>query len=243
MKVKKHWFFLTLGLTLFFCIIWQVGLESILTEIIKLKWKFLYLVIVYAFVFGLDTLGWKFAFKRGGNKIGYWGLFATRVAGEAVNSTTPTGYMGGEPVKALILKRYGISMPESLASLVIAKTTLTLSQVIFVFAGLIIAVVQFQISPGIRDTLMIVVGAIAIMAVLFTFFQQKGLFSGIAKGFVRFKVARKFFLERMEKIHELEAHLIHFYQKSKKRFLLSLFFHLLGWLAGILEIYLILILS
>ena len=62
-----------------------------------------------------------------------------RTAGEVVNMTTPTAYVGGEPLKAFLLKRHQIPMVDGLASVVIAKTIMTLAQVLFILVGIALA--------------------------------------------------------------------------------------------------------
>lgn len=237
---KKQWILLSLGVGLFVYLIIEVGWHQILDEILKLKWNIIPLILIYAIVYSFDTLGWRFGFKPETDWVGFRNLFWVRVAGEAVNNTTPTGYMGGEPVKALLLKRYGVSIPESLASLVVAKTTLTLSQILFVLFGLGIAFVKLGISSALRNGIMISLGFLTFIVLLFLFFQGKGLFTAMARGLIRLKIAPKFLTEKMDKIKELEFHISHFYRKCKGRFLMSFLFHFLGWLAGILEIYFIL---
>ncbi|MBI1883824.1 MAG: flippase-like domain-containing protein [Chlamydiae bacterium] len=231
---------LLLGVGLFIYLTTSVGWRPIVDEIHKLKWNFIPLFLIYAFICTLDSLGWRFGFKAGACRVGLFQLFWIRVAGEAVNNTTPTGYVGGEPVKAMLLKRHGIPMTEGLASLVVAKTTLTLSQILFVFIGLGLAFARLEISATVRFVLLTAMIVLTLLVSLFLFFQGRGLFSWIAKTLIRFKIAHHFLIRIMEKILELESHIETFYKASKKRFLLSFFFHFLGWLAGILEIYFIL---
>lgn len=237
---KRQWILLVLGVSLFTYLIIEVGWRQILEEILKLKWNIIPLILIYAVVYSFDTLGWRFGFKSESNQIGFRNLFWVRVAGEAVNNTTPTGYMGGEPVKAILLKRYGISVPESLASLVIAKTTLTLSQILFVLFGLGVAFIKLPISSAFRNGMIVGLGLLTFIVLLFLFFQGKGLFSAMARGLIRLRIASNFLTEKMDKIKELEIHISDFYKNCKGRFFMSFLFHFLGWLAGILEIYFIL---
>jgi putative membrane protein len=239
MKLRQ-WVLLIFGISLFTYLIAEVGWQQIINEIFKLQWKILPLILIYALVYSFDTLGWSFGFKPQTHQASFINLFWIRVAGEAVNNTTPTGYMGGEPVKAFLLKRHGISIPESLASLVIAKTTLTLSQILFVLIGLGLAFIKLQISSALRNGIIVGLGLLTLIVLLFLFFQGKGLFSAMARGLIRLKIATKFLMSKMDKIKELEFHISDFYRKCKGRFLLSFLFHFLGWLAGILEIYFIL---
>ena len=63
-------------------------------------------------------------------------LSFTRLAGEAINNLTPTANMGGEAVKVYLLRQYGVTSDVGAASVVAAKTALTVSQVAFIVIGL-----------------------------------------------------------------------------------------------------------
>jgi glycosyltransferase 2 family protein len=90
-------------------------------------------------VYGLEALGWQLTLGSHARKVGFMRVFAIRMAGETVNVTTPTAYVGGEPLKAYLLKRYGVPMVDGLASVITAKTTMTLAQVLFILLGLALA--------------------------------------------------------------------------------------------------------
>ncbi|MBI1870704.1 MAG: flippase-like domain-containing protein [Chlamydiae bacterium] len=238
MKLRQK-LLLALGVSLFVYFTTRAGWHAILNEICKLKWNFIPLLTVYGFVNCWDTLGWRFAFHPRVCCVNFFRLFWIRIAGEAVNNTTPTGYVGGEPVKAMLLKPYGISMTESMSSLVIAKTTMALSQLLFVVIGLVFAYNRLDISNALRGVVLACFGLLIILVFLFLFLQSRGLFSGSAKFFIHLKIGRTFLTNIMHKIVEMESLMMTFYKEYKIRFLISFFFHFLGWLAGIFEIFLI----
>jgi putative membrane protein len=240
MKIRQG-ILLLLGLGLLTYLISQTGWQQILDQITKLKWNLVPIVLVYALVYTFDTLGWKFSFRKQDHPVSFFHLFWIRLAGEAVNNTTPTGYVGGEPVKAYMLKSFNVGMPEGFASLVAAKTTLTLSQILFIVFGLAAAFIKLDLSLTFKIVMTFMLVFLTVMVVLFTFFQQKGLFTSIAKMLSRLKIGQNAISKKMEKIKELEAHLADFYKYSKWQFIFSFSFHFLGWLAGVLEIYLIII--
>lgn len=235
----RQWLLLAIGIGLFSILIAQVGVGVIFAEISNLKWNIFPIILVYALVYSLDTLGWKFSFSSGVSKTNFLRLFYVRLAGEAINNTTPSGYLGGEPVKALLLSQHGVSIPQTLASLVAAKTTLTLSQIVFIFIGLALAFVRLEIPTRFFNGMLFLLGTLTVLVLLFLVYQQRGLFAGLAKILIRLKIGHGFFTKKMEKILELEKHLAQFYRSARDRFFLSILFHFLGWLAGILEIYLI----
>src|SRR5882724_5697711 len=101
------------GATLLAILVSQNDPEAILHSIRQLGWRIL---IVIAFPFTivnvLDTLGWRFAFRR--DLVPFGALFSARLAGEAFNLTTPTASVGGEAVKAWLI-RHHVPLDEALA--------------------------------------------------------------------------------------------------------------------------------
>src|SRR4030095_9027011 len=75
-----------------------------------------------------------FAFLR---EVGFRVLFTSRLAGEAFNLTTPAA-LGGEAVKTWLLRGHA-PLDASLASVIVAKTTITIAQGIFLLVGVVVA--------------------------------------------------------------------------------------------------------
>src|SRR5262245_58619474 len=84
----------------------------------------------------LDALGWRYAFRR--DRVRVWTLLWTRLAGEAFNLTTPTAALGGEAVKAWLL-RDRVPLPEAVSSVIVAKTTITIGQGLLLLLGVVLA--------------------------------------------------------------------------------------------------------
>ena len=122
------------GATLLAILVLRNDPEAILHSIRQLSWRLL-VVIVFPFtlVNVLDTLGWRFAFRN--DRVPFGALFSARLAGEAFNLTTPTANVGGEAVKSWLL-RHHVPLDESLPSVIVAKTTITIAQGLMLIVGL-----------------------------------------------------------------------------------------------------------
>jgi glycosyltransferase 2 family protein len=125
------------GLALFAYLLADTGLKAIADSFGVLSWRLL-VVLVFPCVFIklFDTLGWHWTFP--GSTVPLLTLARIRLAGQAVNATTPTGTLGGDAVKLWMLRDRVISS-ESLASLIVAKTTMVASQGIFLALGVLVA--------------------------------------------------------------------------------------------------------
>jgi hypothetical protein len=95
---------------------------------------------VYLLAFVIDTASWQLALP-GARLNGAWlyRLWKVRMVGEALNLVIPAGSLGGEPVKAVLLKRgHGIDYREGAASLFIARTVNILALVAFSAVGFVL---------------------------------------------------------------------------------------------------------
>src|SRR5262245_39952508 len=131
-----------------------------------LGWKSPLVLLPWAVIAWIDALGWRCALPEAvARRVPLRSLVLVRMAGEAVNSVTPTAAVGGEPVKAHLLRAWGVSGSDSLASIVIAKTALTVSQSLFVVFGVAALCVDWER----RDLAIALVAALLLGTAGFTF--------------------------------------------------------------------------
>ena len=72
-----------------------------------------------------------------------------RMVGEVFNSVVPAAGMGGEPVKAVLLKKYyGVGYRQATASLILAKTINTIALVIFLTVGFALMLSSALVPPA-----------------------------------------------------------------------------------------------
>ncbi len=95
--------------------------------------------VPYLVVYLVDTAGWRLCFPDP-HGVRFPRFFRARWAGEAVNNVIPSGALGGEAVKVLLLRRHGIPGGAGAAAAVVSKTAQTLAQL----AYLVLAAVIWQ---------------------------------------------------------------------------------------------------
>lgn len=227
---------LALGVAFVGYLIAQVGPATILAALHTLSWR---LLVVLVFPFGLvtmlDTLGWRFAFRQ--DRAPFLTLYSVRLAGEAFNLSTPTASVGGEPVKAYLL-RPRIPLEEALASVIVGKTTITLAQGCFLLVGVALAWALFPLPPLFLHgmTGLLVIEAMALAG--FVLVQLRGVFGG---GFRLLRGVGVSWIHRWaQQFQQLDTVLAAFYRDHLGRLGVSILFHFLGWILGSLEVYLIL---
>ncbi len=237
--------FLVLGLLVFAGLLYGVGLLAILDVLEHLGWLTPLIVLPYVTSYLADSIGWwwilrrEFDASRGNPRRAphLLQLFGMRAAGEAVNAITPTAYLGGEPLKAWLLQRYDIPLAPALASVLVSKTALMLTQGGYVFLGLLVALHRWR--PAVPLSLAVAVGLLlGILAFgLMIGAQRRGLFGSLLV-LVRRWSRREALLASVEAdLHALDDRLREFYGTRAQDFSICCAFHFLGWVVGSLEVY------
>ncbi len=234
--------FVIFGVSILAGLIYHTGPGVILNYLKVMGWYAPLILIPYAVLIIFDTKAWAYSFKPSfkNKKVGLGPLYLIRIAGESVNNLTPTAYLGGEPVKAVLLKRFGVTLTEGLASVVVAKTTMIAAQIIFMFIGGAILLSRLGGSMNIKVSLLIAFLISGGLLALVVRWQKTGLFSSLI-GFLRKPLARFGMLERVEeRFVKVDKYISSFYLSNKKKFSASILFHFIGWVLGTAEVYLML---
>jgi glycosyltransferase 2 family protein len=224
---------LVLGITLLAVLVYRVGTEPIVETLRRLAWwQFALVCLPYAAIMAADTLGWRFAFAS--DRAPFWRLFGARMAGEALNVVTAVGAVGGEAAKAWLVRR-DVTYEESVPSIVIAKTTITMAQAVFLLAGLWLAWRALPVDAEVLRWMMwlLVVEVVAVAG--FAGVQVSGLVGRGGRVLKMFGV-----IKDAAYAETLDRTLRDYYRTEWRRFGLSLSFHLVGWLLGALEAFIIL---
>lgn len=233
--------FLIVGLAALVGIVLHIGLEPIHHTVSQLGFlHFGIILLPMIVVYGLEALGWQLTLGSHAQKVGFFRLFAIRMAGETVNVTTPTAYVGGEPLKAYLLKRYGVPMVDGLASVITAKTTMTLAQVLFILLGLALAFWIIGDAGNYWMAMLVSAGVLGFGVGLFVLLQRHGIGMGCL-GFLRACGIQLAFLEKREpQLKELDGTIRGFYSQHRQTFYGALALFFLAWLTETLEVYAIL---
>lgn len=226
---------LLLGLAMLVALVLQDDPATVMASVAHLSWRLAIVLCVPAIpVALLDTLGWRFAFV--GAPAPFSALVWARLAGEAFNLTTPTAALGGEAVKAWLL-RGRVPVDVSVPSVIIAKTTITIAQGLFLLLGLVAAsrleVPDSRIFAAMPWVLL--VEALALVA--FVGAQSRGLLGWAGRMLGQLGLNP---LRDPDTIGRIDGRLAHFYQRERARLLLSIASALVAWILGGLEVWMIL---
>jgi putative membrane protein len=238
----SHWraaALIGVGLALLGALLWSTDLSHVADDVRTLGWLAPLILVPYMVMGLVDAAAWRATLPRSvRNVVPFVALYLTRIAGEAVNSVTPTAKVGGEPVKAHMLRSWGVPGVDGLVSVVLARTALVVSQSLFVALGVAALFVRLE-QPGWAATWL------AVMLVLTLGFGAVLVWIQLrnpavrAWGALRRIFPRSRLLERAEAPAGMVDHgLDQFYRFEGHSFLWATSLHLLGWLVGVCEVHL-----
>jgi len=239
-KTALRWILLLLGLALFGWFIYRAGPAEIFTTVSRLGWLAPLVVVPYFLVYVLDTLGWYFAFgDYAAVRPKYLTLFRVRWEGESINNVIPSGYVGGEALKAYLLHKRGVPGLTCGTSVVASKTCQVLAQVMFIGLGALAALPNLPADSGARrGMLVITLVAFGVVAMLFAL-QRGGMFTTLHKVLARLRIRVKVLDKHEPNLRKLDDQIYQFYRRDRRHFFLSTGAYLLGWMADALEIYVV----
>ena len=227
------------GLGLLGVLIRNVGVAEVASHLRQIGWLAPLLPLPYIAVLWCDTQGWACAIPptAQAHVVPLWYLSLARLAGEAINDLTPTASIGGEPVKVYLLRARGLTTDAGLASVVVAKTTLTISQVVFILLGLPFFFSRLGwVRQGWWVLGSLLVLAAGFVTLLIRWQRRKPM--GMAVRALGHLLPQWRGLEGWAARAQLiDAHLLGFYDGNYRRFIASTIYHFLGWLLGAAEVF------
>lgn len=234
--------FLVIGIGLLVWVLRQATLDDIWRQVRSVSvLGMLGVFLIYALYFGADVVSWQVTIDSV-EMSGRWAarLFVVRMIGEAYNNITPMASMGGEPVKAWLLKtNYGIPLRDSGASLILAKTASMFSLVIFVGIAVFIALLHDQLNATHKMMAGVGLAWLVFNVIVFFLMQHLKLSTFTATRLGRTKAGRR--LGRLVAgMQDIDEQFARFYRDHRKRLWLSMSYAMANWLFGVAELYLIL---
>ena len=227
----------SIGLSLLALLFYQVGPGAVWAYIHVMGWGYVPVLLIALAWNVSNTWAWAVCFDPAQPRPGFWTLFYTKLAGEAVGNVTPASHVGGEVAKAYML-RDRISVTRGVPSLVVNKTIEMISGLVFALAGAALVLWQFSLPREVQIGLgaALLVGAVGIGAAVVS--QRQRAFVGVLNVFKRLGLT---FLEpRRAKFEEIDQAIADFYIQNKKGFWMCMALRLVSWILGTAEVYVIL---
>jgi uncharacterized protein (TIRG00374 family) len=229
------------GLGLFVWLLVDADIAAVTDNLSRIGWFGAVAIFLSFFVsFASDVASWLLMFRTiVVNAVWAWRLWLVQMVGEALNVVTPFGSLGGEPFKALLLKRhYDVSYREGTASLLLIQTVNSLAMTPFIIVGALLMLGRNIVSPAIESAMLIAALWIAaFMLMVFVALHMRWLAA------LQQRLGQSRWAERLGRglhvIGDIEEHLFTFVRHTPLRFSWSFLFAFLNWLFGAIEMFMI----
>jgi uncharacterized protein (TIRG00374 family) len=215
----------------------ETELENVLNLLVGIGPGFLLILAIYLVGFVGDALAWQIGAVEVPITLQWlWRFFIVRLAGESFNTITPAAGMGGEPVKAALLKScYGVGYHEAATSQILSKTTNTISLVLFLGVGFVLILLSDKLGPQYWIVSGVGILGFALGAFLFFAIQRYKVTSLAGSALARSSLFRRI-KDGLHHLIEVEDRLIHFYTERPIRMSWAIVLGFFNWVVGIVEI-------
>lgn len=231
--------FLFAGLALFVWSLKSVDISRVFDLIGDVGFGFVLIMLAYGLVTYIDAISWRYNFSPElAQRFSSPRLWRIRQIGEAYNVITPLGTLGGEPVKAQLLKdHHHLTFKQGLASLVITRTTFLTALILFFIPGIYLIQTSRILSGEFQSVSLAGMIVFTILIFLFFLFQITGILGVLASWAARLfkKNKEDGFLGHLLQLNVLTSK---YYKDYRERIYLSILYALIGWVAGLGELYL-----
>jgi uncharacterized protein (TIRG00374 family) len=228
---------LFLGLGFFAYLVYHFGIDSILDDLATIGWGLGIIVLIELLLDGFNTLGWRYTFPPASRNVSFWRLYLVRLAGSAFNQVIPSGTMGGEPIKVILLRGH-VRTSTAVASVVTAKLAYSVGQAVFVLSGFVFAFHRFKLPQEVNYGLYFALALTAISLALFFWVQHEGLFKVTTRAARLLRLPKRL----VDKLHEATARMDHLIREihvdRPTDFLIAVGWHLAAFGLSMFQVFL-----
>jgi glycosyltransferase 2 family protein len=96
----------------------------------QIGWNFIWLLVATFLAAWCGAIGWRYCLGEQGRQVRFYDLFLIRHIGETVGLVNPTGMVGGEALKAAMLRNKNIDQHTVIASVVLSRVLTILTQLL-----------------------------------------------------------------------------------------------------------------
>ena len=198
----------------------RFGFKQIIDYVLMAGWGLFLTISLESVARTANTIGWRATISRCPRDLSLFRMFAARLAGDAIDYVTPSAQLGGELLRATMV-RNKLSMAHGLASVTLAALAESVGQIMFVLLALLLSL---RLVFHRRNVLwMVLCGLILTMVLPIAFFmvQLRRPFSHLVRAGDQLGLTSMRAAEIKAGAAEADALLLDFYAHSKARLLAS----------------------
>jgi uncharacterized membrane protein YbhN (UPF0104 family) len=220
-------------------ILWTVGLATLASNLSMIGTRVLVLIALYLFAQLAFMVAWWVLMDSEVRAGGFLKLFGVYLAGDTVNYVVPSGNLGGEAVKAYLMKEE-LGFGRALTSIVIHKHAELVAQCILLVGGLAICFTYFELPRLVIVASTVIVGGLGGSLLLMTWVLKSGTISPMLRRLADWRPLASYLQTHQLAADALTTRIRAFYEDQWRLFLLATGWCLIGWCGGLLETYLVL---
>lgn len=232
-------FILAGGVALFVYLLYSLGFGTVVETVSRIGWGFLLIVAINGSRHLARASCIYFAIERRQRAVGYRGVLAARLAGEAVNLMTITGPLLGDATKIALLRRRQ-TLSQSAAAVIVDDIIYYVTVGLMILSGVaLLAMTAAEVDNRLRYGLAIMVGLVVLMIVglaLALRFKVKPI-SFVLKRLDRKGLLPKIVASKREHVLDVETKVFDVYYNRPATFYLLLLIGLLTHALSVLEVY------
>jgi len=225
------------GIFLFAAVIYKIGPLNIWKNVKSLTvFNFLILLGLRLLYWIVRTSSWKLIFESTGEKSRLGHFLMARLAGYAISFLTPAAYIGGEPIRILMVPNP--NRRKTTASVIVDKTIEIIVLIFFLASGVILGTVKLAMPYTLKIIFISAVSAMTVLIFIVFMMQKSGLLIGAVSVLEKLKLRIPFVEKRKEKLRETDIYVSDFYKKHKKVFAAVILINALVFMIWTIEIHL-----
>jgi putative membrane protein len=230
---------LPIGVLLFIGVIASQGLPVVIATLSHAGFGLLLVAAYHLVPLSIDAVAMFVLFPRGSAAGTLRESVLTRWVGESTNSLMPGGQLGGPVLMARYLAQRGMPMRLAAAAVTVNTTMQTFAQIVFALVGIAVlgAHAGFLSEQALRTSALIASAFLGVQVVGFYLLQRRGMFAKLIRAVTRFSRKRDW-SQMMTQAEAIDASVREVYGQGGG-VLICFLLNLLGWFAGIVEVYLI----
>jgi len=230
---------LILAAGFYFWFLSHFGLHEVVGYLRLAGWGIALTISLEAVARIANTCGWRVTITERPPALSFAETFAARIAGEAVDYTTPSAQLGGQFVTALMV-RHKLPLPKGLASVAVAALAEAAGQIAFIAVALLLSLRLLKSAEALMWP--IAGGFVLAVALAAAFFavQMKRPFSYLWRAATKLEIPQAMRPEIRDSAHDADTQLLEFYAHHRPRFAISCAAYLTAWSLGPVEIWILL---
>ncbi len=229
---KLNILLLALGAGFLGYLIWSNGAVALWHQLRGLGWALVPFLLGETIAETIHTVGWRHCLAEPYRSLSWWHLFRIRMAGYAINYTTPTACVGGEVTRAVLLASVK-PCPGAISGVLIEKVCFAFTHVLFVAFGSIFVLMYVHLTRPWWLSMVASYALVTVGVVAFLILQKRGKLGGMIRMMASQESFGRAFQKTAINLTSVDDEMRAFYSERREDMWKAVSWHFLGFSLGI----------